>query len=91
MTYLLFALVIMLLCGIFIPYGIGEGIENVPLLIFILAVVLVVLIVKLIKYISVLVKAKNHLNNTKKLNKLKAFKINPFLQFCIKTSCKTCV
>ena len=61
MKILLFILIAALLLGIFLPYGIENGIRNVPLLIIVGSVLFIILLVKFIKYILVLTKIKKTL------------------------------
>ena len=59
--YIVYCLIVILLCGIFIPDGIDGKIDNVPLLIFLISILFITLIIKAILYIRPFIKAKKHL------------------------------
>ena len=59
--YIVYCLLVILFCGIFIPDGIDGEINNLPLLILIISVLLITLLVKLALYIKIFAKAKHHL------------------------------
>ncbi len=59
--YIVYCLIVILLCGIFIPDGIDGEINNVPLLILLISVLTVLLIIKTILYVKTFTSAKRHL------------------------------
>lgn len=58
---ILFSLIAMVTLGIFLPEGIGGGLDNIPFLIVLLTILLAVLTVKLVRYIRIFRTAKRHL------------------------------
>ena len=59
--YIIYCLIVVLLCGIFIPDGIDGEIDNIPLLILLISALVIFLVIKSILYIKTFVRAKSHL------------------------------
>ena len=59
--YILYALIAIVVIGIFLPNGIAGGLDNVPLLIVILSILLIVVLFKMIRYFRMFLIAKKHL------------------------------
>ena len=62
--YILYALIAIVVIGIFLPNGIAGGLDNVPLLIVILSILLIVVLFKMIRYFRMFLIAKKHLKNS---------------------------
>lgn len=59
--YILYALIAIVVISIFLPNGIGGGLNNLPLLIALLSIFLIVVLVKMIRYFHIFSITKKHL------------------------------